>query len=183
MQERAARLFSTKGKRLEELDASLFATKKLAGAAGGGGRQDAETQVKKEKQRQHDLALLEALVYHFVELVSVSAVLAMCVLFIRSLSSIQEERIVTRENVERKQARTVGEIEEAEEEEAAAEAAAAAAAEDDDDTSDIPYNPKNLPLGWDGKVCMQPLMPILCLINTIGLYCSLFPTGCISCTA
>ena len=24
--------------------------------------------------------------------------------------------------------------------------------ESDDDDEDIPYNPKNLPLGWDGKV-------------------------------
>ena len=24
--------------------------------------------------------------------------------------------------------------------------------ESDDDEDDIPYNPKNLPLGWDGKV-------------------------------
>lgn len=24
--------------------------------------------------------------------------------------------------------------------------------EEDDDDDDVPYNPKNLPLGWDGKV-------------------------------
>ena len=24
--------------------------------------------------------------------------------------------------------------------------------EEDDDDEDVPYNPKNLPLGWDGKV-------------------------------
>ena len=27
--------------------------------------------------------------------------------------------------------------------------------ESDDDDEDIPYNPKNLPLGWDGKVGNQ----------------------------
>jgi len=47
--------------------------------------------------------------------------------------------------VTRKQARTAGEKEESEEEDAESESE-----EEDDD--DIPYNPKNLPLGWDGKV-------------------------------
>jgi splicing factor 3A subunit 3 len=37
------------------------------------------------------------------------------------------------------------EKEESEEEDAGSES-------DDDDDDDIPYNPKNLPLGWDGKV-------------------------------
>ena len=27
--------------------------------------------------------------------------------------------------------------------------------ESDDDDDDIPYNPKNLPLGWDGKVSVN----------------------------
>ncbi len=45
----------------------------------------------------------------------------------------------------RKQARTAMEKEESEEEDAGSES-------DDDDDDDIPYNPKNLPLGWDGKV-------------------------------
>jgi splicing factor 3A subunit 3 len=47
--------------------------------------------------------------------------------------------------VTRKQARTAGEKEESEEEDAGSDS-------DDDDDDDIPYNPKNLPLGWDGKV-------------------------------
>jgi hypothetical protein len=47
--------------------------------------------------------------------------------------------------VQRKQARTEGEREESDEEESAS-------ASEDDDNDDVPYNPKNLPLGWDGKV-------------------------------
>lgn len=47
--------------------------------------------------------------------------------------------------MERKQARTDGEREEEEEE-------VVEMVEEDDDDDDVPYNPKNLPLGWDGKV-------------------------------
>ena len=60
----------------------------------------------------------------------------------------QEQRAATRENVERRMARTADELledqqqEEEEEEEVISEP-------DDDE---VPYNPKNLPLGWDGKV-------------------------------
>merc|ERR1712129_425548 len=49
------------------------------------------------------------------------------------------------ENVERKQARTELEREDSDEDESEEEPEA------DDDDDDIPYNPKNLPLGWDGK--------------------------------
>lgn len=60
------------------------------------------------------------------------------------LSISQEHRAATKENVERKQARGVGEEDDDEE--------APAPVSDDDDEEDVPYNPKNLPLGWDGKV-------------------------------
>ncbi|VDD86584.1 unnamed protein product [Enterobius vermicularis] len=64
--------------------------------------------------------------------------------YIQRLASIlNEEREGTKENVERKQARGLGESVEEEE----AEADLSDAEEDDA----IPYNPKNLPLGWDGK--------------------------------
>lgn len=53
------------------------------------------------------------------------------------------ERSATKENVERKQARSFGEEEDDEEIEEYVE-------EEDEDTN-VPYNPKNLPLGWDGK--------------------------------
>lgn len=56
-----------------------------------------------------------------------------------------EQRAATKENVTRKQARTAGEKEESDEEEQPSES-------DDDDDDEVPYNPKNLPLGWDGKV-------------------------------
>ena len=52
-----------------------------------------------------------------------------------------EERQATRENVERKQARTSDELEEDE------DADAAANDESDDEDEQILYNPKNLPLG------------------------------------
>lgn len=44
--------------------------------------------------------------------------------------------------------RCVAEREESDEERASAD-------ESDDDEDDIPYNPKNLPLGWDGKVKLE----------------------------
>jgi splicing factor 3A subunit 3 len=58
---------------------------------------------------------------------------------------LSEQRVATKENVTRKQARTAGEKEDSEEEDQPSES-------DDEDDDDIPYNPKNLPLGWDGKV-------------------------------
>ncbi|ETN78330.1 splicing factor 3A subunit 3 family protein [Necator americanus] len=54
-----------------------------------------------------------------------------------------EERDATRENVERKQARAAGEMEDDEEE--------PPVESDEEEDDGIPYNPKNLPLGWDGK--------------------------------
>ena len=71
------------------------------------------------------MAALEAQVYRFSEILS-------------------EVRAATRENVERKQART-----EMERDDSDAELSDDEPVGDDED--DIPYNPKNLPLGWDGK--------------------------------
>ncbi|MCP9261270.1 Splicing factor 3A subunit 3 [Dirofilaria immitis] len=58
-------------------------------------------------------------------------------------SLLGDEREATKENVERKQARGIGENTEEEED--------INDVSDDDDDDSIPYNPKNLPLGWDGK--------------------------------
>ena len=69
--------------------------------------------------------MLEAQVYRFTELLS-------------------EQRAATKENVTRKQARTGEERDESDDE--------GEAGDSDDDEDDVPYNPKNLPLGWDGKV-------------------------------
>uniref|UniRef100_A0A8C3HZ34 Matrin-type domain-containing protein n=1 Tax=Chrysemys picta bellii TaxID=8478 RepID=A0A8C3HZ34_CHRPI len=113
LEERAQRLFSTKGKSLEALDSSLFAKNpKTKGS-------------KRDTERNKDLAFLEAQVYEYVEILG-------------------EQRHLTHENVQRKQART-GEEREEEEEEQISES------ESEDEENEIIYNPKNLPLGWDGK--------------------------------
>lgn len=79
----------------------------------------------KNIDRQKDVAFLEAQVYKLIELLS-------------------DQRTATRENVQRKQARTDGERDDSDVDGSASDT-------DDDDDEDIPYNPKNLPLGWDGK--------------------------------
>jgi len=61
---------------------------------------------------------------------------------------LSEQRAATRDNVQRKQARTGGERDE--DDDTMAEPTSDDS--DVDDDNDVPYNPKNLPLGWDGKV-------------------------------
>lgn len=68
-----------------------------------------------------------------------------CLCYNRFTELLSEQRNATKENVQRKQARTEGERDDSDAEASASES------EDEDDT-DVPYNPKNLPLGWDGKV-------------------------------
>ncbi|XP_033635336.1 splicing factor 3A subunit 3-like [Asterias rubens] len=114
LEERAQRLFSTKGVPLDQLDASLFAKSKT----GKGGKKD-------NVGKQKDMAYLEAQVYFFAELLG-------------------EQRLATRENIQRKQARTDAEREDDEEEQYSD-------SDSDDDDNEVIYNPKNLPLGWDGK--------------------------------
>ena len=80
----------------------------------------------RDTERQKEIANLEAQVYRFAEILS-------------------EQRAATRDNVQRKQARTGEEREDSDDEHFDGD-------DDDDDDDDIPYNPKNLPLGWDGKV-------------------------------
>ncbi len=63
----------------------------------------------------------------------------------------QEQRAASRENVERKMARTADEL--AEEEGSESDLSDEGDGSDDEET--VPYNPKNLPLGWDGKVHYQ----------------------------
>nr|CAG4641560.1 EOG090X03G1 [Eurycercus lamellatus] len=113
LEDRAQRLFKTKGLSQDQIDPSLMAK----GAKGA--NKD------KEAERNKAVALLEAQVYKLIEILS-------------------EQRASTKENVERKQARTDGEREEEEEE-------VVEVPEEDEDDDDVPYNPKNLPLGWDGK--------------------------------
>jgi splicing factor 3A subunit 3 len=77
-------------------------------------------------EQQKEIAFLEAQVYRYAELLG-------------------EQRLSTKENVERRLARTADELEDEEEEEVVEEES------DDDDEETVPYNPKNLPLGFDGK--------------------------------
>jgi len=88
----------------------------------------------RESEKQKEIAELEARVYHLSELLS-------------------EQRAATRDNVQRKQARTDGERDE--DDDAMAEPTSDDS--DVDDDNDVPYNPKNLPLGWDGKVADKNL--------------------------
>lgn len=121
LEERAQRLFSTKGKSLESLDTSLFAKNpKTKGT-------------KRDTERNKDIAFLEAQIYEYVEILG-------------------EQRHLTHENVQRKQART-GEEREEEEEEQISES------ESEDEENEIIYNPKTCP--WAGTA-------------------NLFLTGCIS---
>lgn len=58
---------------------------------------------------------------------------------------VGSHRVATIENVQRKQARTGEEREEDEDDIVNAQ-------DSDDEDEEVVYNPKNLPLGWDGKV-------------------------------
>ncbi|VDN59138.1 unnamed protein product [Dracunculus medinensis] len=110
LQERAERLFATKGHKLSDLEIGALAKKK-----------DADL---KEQKKLRETARLEA--------------------HIQKLSSfLNDERDATKENIERKQAR--GAAENLDDEQDISEGS------DEDEDDSIPYNPKNLPLGWDGK--------------------------------
>lgn len=113
LEERAQRLFVTKGKTIEELPTHLFTKAKL----GKSGKA-------REAERSKEMAFLESQIYRLVDMLS-------------------SQRQATKDNVQRKQARTEGEREDSD-----AEVSDENSEEDDDD---VPYNPKNLPLGWDGK--------------------------------
>ncbi|BET01260.1 unnamed protein product [Nesidiocoris tenuis] len=113
LEERAQRLFSTKGKK--SLDPNLLAKSKPGKSARN-----------KDNERQKEIAFLEAQVYKFAEMVA-------------------DQRSATKENVQRKQARTGEERGDSDAE------ASSSASENEDDDDGVPYNPKNLPLGWDGK--------------------------------
>ncbi|XP_028411958.1 splicing factor 3A subunit 3-like [Dendronephthya gigantea] len=112
LEERAQRLFYTKGKSSDDFEPSLFAKSK-----GSKGRENVV--------KQKEIAALESQVYRLVEVVG-------------------EQRASTRDNVVRKQARTTDELEDEEGHEEYNES-------DSEDEETVLYNPKNLPLGWDGK--------------------------------
>ena len=57
---------------------------------------------------------------------------------------VSNQRIATKENIQRKQARTEDECEDS-------DAASSKSESKEDDDNEVPCNLKNLPLGWDGK--------------------------------
>ncbi|VDN17802.1 unnamed protein product [Gongylonema pulchrum] len=110
LDQRAERLFATKGHKLSEMEKTALAKRK-----------DVD---QKEQLKLRQTARLETQIQRIASLLS-------------------EEKEATKENVERKQARGAGEN--VEEEDVVDELS------DDEEDDSIPYNPKNLPLGWDGK--------------------------------
>lgn len=111
LQERAERLFSTKGKSADEIDPALFAKGK--------------NQKKKKSDDSLNIAAIEAKIYRMVDL-------------------LDKQRLDTKENVQRRQARSETERDDDGDD-------AVSDSDSDEDDSEIIYNPKNLPLGWDGK--------------------------------
>ncbi|VDD80100.1 unnamed protein product [Mesocestoides corti] len=136
LEERAQRLWATKGKSLEDLPPEMFAAKT---ARGGRNRSKVVDESDASlSDRYREIGMLEACVYQLAELLS-------------------EHRAATIENVQRRQARTLAEREEEDDSDAENEVGGAKKdgegkdGEGDEEDDDIPYNPKNLPLGWDGK--------------------------------
>lgn len=121
------------GGTLEERAQRLFSTKAmkqidqslLAKKGGMGGKNSINAA--KEVARQKEIAFVEAQIYYLSEL-------------------CKEQRSSTKENVQRKQARGAGERNDSD-----VEGSDSESEEEEDDGDDVPYNPKNLPLGWDGK--------------------------------
>lgn len=70
---------------------------------------------------------------------------------VRFANVVSGTRTATIENVTRRAARAAGERRD----ESDDESDASAAPDVDSDDDEVPYNPKNLPLGWDGKVMMM----------------------------
>lgn len=79
----------------------------------------------KEEERNRETAMRECRVYRLTEILSA-------------------ERQATIENVQRKQAQTAGERDDSDDEISEVD-------EEEEQESEVIYNPKNLPLGWDGK--------------------------------
>lgn len=130
LEERAIRLFQTKGKRLQDLDPSLFAKT----------QKGSKNSIKEYTDKHKEIAELEAKIYRLSEILS-------------------PNRNATIENVQRKQART-GEEREEDEDDIVNDN------DSDDDNEEVVYNPKNLPLGWDGK----PIPYWLYKLHGLNLY-------------
>ena len=116
LEERAIRLFQTKGKRAQDLDPSFFSKP----------NQTSKKLIKEYTDKHKEIAELESQIYRLSE-------------------KVTNQRNGTIENVQRKQART-GEEREEDEDDIVNDI------ESDNEDEEVVYNPKNLPLGWDGKV-------------------------------
>ncbi len=130
LEERAIRLFQSKGKRLQDLDPSLFAKT----------NKGSKNIIKEYTEKHKEMAEMESRVYRLAEILG-------------------PHRTATIENVQRKQARS-GEEREIDEDDIVN------ADDSDDEESEIIYNPKNLPLGWDGK----PIPYWLYKLHGLNLY-------------
>lgn len=130
LEERAIRLFQTKGKRPQDLDPSLFAKS----------NQQSKKSVKEYTEKHKEIAELESQIYRLSE-------------------KVTAQRAATIENIQRKQARTGDERDEDEEE-------IVNDVESENEDEDVVYNPKNLPLGWDGK----PIPYWLYKLHGLNLY-------------
>jgi splicing factor 3A subunit 3 len=135
LEERAKRLFATKDKSFEDIDPSLFMKDVNKTKRGKlvfrflNKFKISLSKFSKETTRHRDIAGMEAQIYRLVDLLG-------------------EQRLATLENVRRKQARA-GEDNEDDEDVEGGDIS-----DDDSDPEEdgLIYNPKNLPLGWDGKV-------------------------------
>jgi len=129
--QKAERLFGVKGKTIKELDSSFFPNVK---------KTITPEKIAELRQSLKPLALKEAIVYKLMELLS-------------------EERSETRNNVIRKQSMTAEERlneqklqDDADNLDEQSENGNYGAEDDDEEEEDEQiYNPKNLPLSWDGK--------------------------------
>ena len=135
LEDRAKRLFSTKNKSVDELDPSLFTKDPKAKRGKFVQRKKRFLSTlffvvvfSKDVARQKEIAAIEAQIYRLVEL-------------------LNEQRAATLDNVRRKQAKAGEDLEEED-----VDAADLSDDEPDRDEDGMIYNPKNLPLGWDGKV-------------------------------
>ena len=147
LEERAIRLFQTKGKRAQDLDPSLFAKQNQASKKSN----------KEYTEKHREIAEIESQIYRLSE-------------------KLTSQRTGTIENVQRKQART-GEEREEDEEDIINDV------ESDNEDEEVVYNPKNLPLGWDGKVNILIIRSNGYLFITyyfLKSIFSLFHIGCIS---
>lgn len=114
LEERAKRLWSVRGKSLDEIEDSL----KASVAVNKKGK-------KKPSIDARQIASIEAKIIAYAD-------------------HYNDYRQATIENVQRKQSRTAEERNESGDDVSDDE-------DEDNDQSDVVYNPKNLPLGWDGK--------------------------------